>query len=416
MKLSFKFKPDFSHKQLEIVKELSWHCSKLYNTVNYQIKNNEEVKPIYTKLENNFKDNWHTKYLHSHNRQQLLKQLAQDWKSFFNSIKDYKKSPKKYNGKPRPPRFKYLDRNTSEIIFTNLAVRVRKNSLLLSLSKEIKSEFQVDSLKFKLPSVVQSLINLDNLQQVRIKKENLSGDWYLIIIHKVAEKENTSGDNVMAIDLGLDNLATITLKDNPEGYIIDGKVIKSENRYYNRKITRLEKIRMKQVGSKHFKDTKQIKSLRLKRKNFVADYVHKASKKIVELATENNVSTIVIGDIAEIKQHNKHNKHFVSIPIQRLKDLIEYKAKLEGIKVVFVNEAYTSGCSAIDEESLSKTDYDKSRRIKRGLFKTGNKVINADVNGSLNIMRKHLKNGIPKMVKQIRDMGEVDTPERLRVS
>jgi len=416
MKLSFKFKPDFSHKQLAIVKELSWHCSKLYNTVNYQIKNNEAVKPIYTKLENNFKDNWHTKYLHSHNRQQLLKQLAQDWKSFFNSIKDYKKSPKKYKGQPRPPKFKYLDRNPSEIIFTNLAVRVKKNNLLLSLSKEIKSKFQVDSLKFKLPSVVQSLINLDNLQQVRIKKENLSGDWNLIIIHKVAEQEKASGDNVMAIDLGLDNLATITLKDNPEGYIIDGKVIKSENRYYNRKITRLQKIRMKQVGSKHFKDSKQIKSLRLKRKNFVADYLHKASKKIVELATENNVSTIVIGDIAEIKQNNKHNKHFVSIPIQRLKDLIEYKAKLEGIKVVFVNEAYTSGCSAIDEESLSKTDYDKSRRIKRGLFKTGNKVINADVNGSLNIMRKHLKKGTPKMVKQIRDMGAVDTPERLRVS
>jgi len=436
MKLSFKFKPDFSHKQLEIVKELSWHCSKLYNTVNYQIKNNEEVKPIYTKLENNFKDNWHTKYLHSHNRQQLLKQLAQDWKSFFNSIKDYKKSPKKYKGQPRPPKFKYLDRNPSEIIFTNLAVRVRKNNLLLSLSKEIKSKFQVDSLKFKLPSVVQSLINLDNLQQVRIKKENLSGDWYLIITYKVDEKENASGDNVMAIasprwgdagstlrnlkeeavDLGLDNLATITLKDNPKSYIIDGKVIKSENRYYNRKITRLQKIRMKQVGSKYFKDTKQIKGLRLKRRNFVFDYLHKASKKIVELALKNNVSTIVIGDIAEIKQNNKHNKHFVSIPIQRLKDLIEYKAKLEGIKVVFVNEAYTSGCSAIDEESLSKTDYDKSRRIKRGLFKTGNKVINADVNGSLNIMRKHLKNGTPKMVKQIRDMGEVDTPERLRVS
>lgn len=416
MKLSFKFKPDFSHKQLEIVKELSWHCSKLYNTVNYQIKNNEEVKPIYTKLENNFKDNWHTKYLHSHNRQQLLKQLAQDWKSFFNSIKDYKKNPKKYKGQPRPPKFKYLDRNPSEIIFTNLAIRVRKNNLVLSLSKEIKSKFQVDSLKFRLPSVVQSLINLDDLQQVRIKKENLTGDWYLIIIHKVDEKENASGDNVMAVDLGLDNLATITLKDNAKGYIIDGKVIKSENRYYNRKITRLQKIRMKQVGSKYFKDTKQIKGLRLKRKNFVADYLHKASKKIVELATENNVSTIVIGDIAEIKQNNKHNKHFVSIPIQRLKDLIEYKAKLEGIKVVFVNEAYTSGCSAIDEESLSKTDYDKSRRIKRGLFKTGNKVINADVNGSLNIMRKHLKNGTPKMVKQIRDMGEVDTPERLRVS
>ena len=416
MKLSFKFKPNFSHKQLEIVKELSWHCSKLYNTVNYQIKNNEEVKPVYTRLENSFKENWHTEYLHSHNRQQLFKQLAQDWKSYFNSIEDYNNNPSKYQGQPRPPKFKYLDNNPSEIIFTNLATRISEGNLLLSISREIKSEYQVDSIKFELPPAVQSLINLNNLQQVRIKRDNLSDDWYLIIIHKVNKKENASGDNIMAIDLGLNNLATITLKDDPESYIIDGKVIKSENRHYNKIITKLQKIRMKQVGNKQFKDSKQIKKLRLKRRNFVADYLHKGSRNVVELATENNVNTIVIGDIAGIKQNNSNNKHFVSIPIQRFKDLIEYKAKFEGVKVVFVNEAYTSGCSAIDEEKLNRSDYDKSRRIKRGLFKTGNKIINADVNGSLNIMRKYLKNGTPKMIKQIRDIGEVDTPERLRVS
>jgi len=321
MRLSFKFKPNFSHKQLEIVKELSWHCSKLYNTVNYQIKNNEDVKPVYTRLENRFKDNWHTDYLHSHNRQQLFKQLAQDWKSYFNSIEDYNSSPNKYQSQPKPPNFKYLDNNPSEIIFTNLATRVREDTfLLLSLSKEIKNKYQVDSLKFQLPPVIESLVNLNNLQQIRVKRDNLSDDWYLIIIYKVDEKENASGDNVMAIDLGLDNLATVTLKDSPESYIIDGKVIKSENRYYNRKITELQKIRMKQVGSKQFKDTKQIRSLRLKRRNFVADYL------------------------------------------------------------------------------------------------TGNKIINADVNGSLNIMRKYLKNGTPEMVKQIRDIGVVDTPERIRVA
>ncbi|MCK8825974.1 RNA-guided endonuclease InsQ/TnpB family protein [Fuchsiella alkaliacetigena] len=416
MKLSFEFKANFSHKQLEIVKELSWHCSKLYNIVNYQIKNNKEVKPVYTRLENRFKNNWHTDYLHSHNRQQLFKQLAQDWKSYFNSIEDYNNNPSKYQGQPKPPNFKYLDNNPSQIIFTNLATRIRENNLLLSLSKEIKNQYQVDSLKFQLPPVIESLIDLDNLQQVRIKRDNLSNEWYLIIIHKVNEKDKPQGNNIMSIDLGLDNLATVTLKDNPESYIIDGKVIKSENRYYNRRITKLQKIRMKQVGSQQFKDTKQIKKLRLKRRNFVADYLHKASKKIVELATKNNAGTIVIGDIAGIKQNNKHNKHFVAVPIQRFKDLIEYKAKLEGVKVVFVNEAYTSGCSAIDEEKLNRVNYDKSRRIKRGLFKTGNKVINADVNGSLNIMRKYLKNGTPEMVKQIRDMGVVDTPERLRVS
>jgi len=416
MRLSFKFKPNFSHKQLKIVKELSWHCSKLYNTVNYQIKNNEEVKPVYTRLENNFKSNWHTNYLHSHNRQQLFKQLSQDWKSFFNSIKDYKKNPNKYKGQPIPPKFKYLNSNPSEIIFTNLATRIKSGNLLLSLSKEVKSKYGVKSLKFQLPLAIESYINLDNLQQVRIKQDNLSNEWYLLVIYKIEPKDKPQGSNIMAIDLGLDNLATVTFKDNPKGYIIDGKAVKSENRYYNKRITKLQKIRMKQVDSQQFKGTKQIKQLRLKRRNFVADYLHKASRKVVNLAIKQRVSTIVIGDIADIKQNNKHNKHFVAIPVQRFKDLIEYKAKLEGIKVVFLNEAYTSGCSAIDLENLNRVDYDKSRRIERGLFKTGNKIINADVNGSLNIMRKYLKNGTPKMVKQIRDIGVVDTPSRLRVS
>ena len=103
MRLSFKFQAKLSHKQLKIIKELSWHCSKLYNTINYHINNNDEVKPVYTKLEKQFKHNWHSNFLHSHNRQQTLKQLSQDWKSFFSSIRDYKKNPQKYKGQPRPP-------------------------------------------------------------------------------------------------------------------------------------------------------------------------------------------------------------------------------------------------------------------------------------------------------------------------
>lgn len=418
MKLAFKFKPDFSLKQLEIVKELSWHCSKFYNTVNYQIKNNEEVKPVYTRLENKFKYNWHTDYLHSHNRQQLLKQLAQDWKSYFNSIKDYKKNPNKYNGQPKPPNFKYLDNNPSEIIFTNLATRVKEGNLLLSLSKEIKNKYQVDNLKFELPPVVQSLINLDNLQQVRIKGDNLSSDWYLIIIHKVDEKENTSGDNIMAIDLGLNNLATLTFKDNTENYIINGKPIKSKNSYFNKEITKLQAIRMKQTGSKNFKDTRQIKQLRIKRKNYILNYLHQASRKIIDLAKNHQVSKIIIGDIKQIKQHMKYNKSFVQIPIQRLKELIEYKAKLEGIELIAVNESYTSGCSALDLEKLNRDNYNKSRRVERGLFKSNiGLTINADVNGSLNIMRKFLnKECIPELVNQARDNGVVNPPSRLRIA
>ena len=418
MKLSFKFKPTFSHKQLEIVKELSWHCSKLYNIVNYQVKNNEEIKPVYTRLEKQFKDNWHTNYLHSHNRQQLFKQLAQDWKSFFNSIKDYKNNPSKYQGKPKPPNFKYLDNNPSQIIFTNLATRIRNGNLLLSLSKEIKNQYQVDSLKFQLPPVIESLINLDNLQQLRIKKDNLSGDWYLLVIYKIEPKNKVEGNNIMAIDLGLNNLATLTFKDNVDNYIINGKSIKSKNSYFNKEITKLQAVRMKQTGSKKFKDTKKIKKLRTKRNNYILDYLHKASRKIINLAKKHQVSKIIIGDIKQIKQNMNYNKSFVQVPIQRLKELIEYKAKLEGIKVVFVNEAYTSGCSAMDLETLNRDNYNKSRRIERGLFKSNiGLTINADVNGSLNIMRKFLnKECIPELVNQARDNGVVDPPSRLRIA
>lgn len=417
MRLSFKFKPKLSHNQLEIIKELSWHCSKLYNTVNYQIKNNKDINPVYTKLEKEFKSNWHNDYLHSHNRQQALKQLAQDWKSFFNSIKDYKKNPQKYKGQPRAPKFKYMDKNPCEIIFTNLATRVRDNKLLLSLSKAIKSKYDVKSLNFKLPLAVQSIVDLETIQQVRIKQDKLSKEWYLLIIYKVEEVKENTNSNIMSIDLGLDNLATLTFKDNTESYIINGKTIKSKNSYFNKEIAKLQNIRMKQVSSDKFKDTKQIKRLRLKRKNYVKDYLHKSSRIIIDLAIQHKVSTIIIGDIKNIKQGSKL-KSFVQIPIQRLVELIEYKAELEGIQIVKINESYTSGCSAIDLEKLNKFNYDKSRRIKRGLFKTNKDIlINSDQNGSLNILRKYLKDKcILRPVKQARDNGFVDNPERIRIA
>jgi len=418
MKLTFKFKPNFSHKQLEIVKELSWHCSKLYNTVNYQIKNNEEVKPVYTRLENNFKSNWHTDYLHSHNRQQLFKQLAQDWKSYFNSIKDYNNNPNKYQGQPKPPNFKYLNSNPSEIIFTNLATRIREGKLLISLSREIKSKYNVKSLEFQLPTAIESMIDLDKIQQVRIKKDNLSDKWYLLVIYKIEVKDKEKGSNIMAIDLGLNNLATLTFKDNVDNYIINGKSIKSKNSYFNKEITKLQAIKMKQTGSKNFKDTNKIKKLRIKRNNYILDYLHKASRKIINLAKEYQVSKIIIGDIKQIKQNMNYNKSFVQVPMQRLKELIEYKAKLEGIELITINEAYTSGCSALDLERLNRDNYNKSRRIERGLFKSNiGLTINADVNGSLNIMRKFLnKKCIPKLVNQARDNGVVNPPSRLRIA
>ena len=290
--------------------------------------------------------------------------------------------------------------------------------MLLSLSKEVKSKYNVKNLKFEMPSALQSIIDLDNLQQIRIKRDNLSDSWYLLVIYKIEPKNKAKGNNIMAIDLGLNNLVTLTFKDNTENYIINGKPIKSKNSYFNKEITKFQAIRMRQIGSKNFKDTSQIKQLRIKRKNYILNYLHQASRKIINLAKKHKVSKIIIGDIKQIKQKMNYNKSFVQIPIQRLKELIEYKAKLEGIELITVNEAYTSGCSALDLEKINKGNYNKSRRIERGLFKSNiGLTINADVNGSLNIMRKFLnKKCIPELVNQARDNGVVNPPSRLRIA
>jgi IS605 OrfB family transposase len=414
MKLSFKFKPAINHKNLNIIRTLSFHTSKLYNIVNYSI-NKGKNKPVFSKLDKKFRDNWHCDFLHSHNRQHCLKLLAQNWKSYFRSLNDYKNNPSKYNGMPKPPKYKYLDSNPNEIIFTNYAIRIKNGNILLSLSKKMKSMYKVDNLKFELSDKVQSFINMDSIQQVKIKRESVSNRWYLIVVYNKECKEN-NGDNVMSIDPGLDNLAAITFKDSNKNYLINGKPLKSKNAYYNKEIARLSSIRMKQVGSKKFKNTNRIKSLRIDRRNYVLNYLHKASRQVIDIALNENVGTIVIGDIKNIKQ-NSIIKSFVQIPVQRLVNMIEYKAKLEGISFIKINESYTSGCSAVNLEEINKSNYDKSRRLYRGLFKNKKTTINSDINGSLNILRKYLKDKcIPELIHGARDNGVVNPPKRISVA
>ncbi len=411
MKVSFKYYPKLNQLQQNIIEELSYHTTKLYNIANYE--NRENGFKNYYETEKLYKQNYHTQFLHSHTYQWCLKMLEQDWKSYFASIKDYKKNPNKYLGLPKPPKFKNTNNKKNEIIFTTAGIRYKNGILKLSLSKAIQDKFQVQSLNFDMKNV-KIPVNLSRINQIKLQWNNSSKRWYLLIIWENEIINKVTGDNVMAIDLGLDNLATCVFKDNPQCIIFSGKHIKSKNAYYNKEIARLTSIVMKQCkNSKHFRRTKQIIKLQTKRNNYIKDQIHKISKNIVELALTMDCNTIVIGDFSGIKQEN-HAKSFVQIPQQELVKKIKYKAELVGLKVIMVNESYTSGCSAIDLEEINKANYNKSRRITRGLFKTNNgMLINADVNGALNILRKYIK-GIPKAIEIARDNGRLDSPLRIR--
>jgi len=412
VKVSFKYYPKLNQLQQNIIEELSYHTTKLYNIVNYE--NRENGFKNYYETEKLYKQNYHTQFLHSHTYQWCLKMLEQDWKSYFASIKDYKKNPNKYLGLPKPPKFKNTNNKKNEIIFTTAGIRYKNGILKLSLSKAIQDKFQVQSLNFDMKNI-KIPVNLSRINQIKLQWNNSSKRWYLLIIWENEIINKVTGDNVMAIDLGLDNLATCVFKDNEQCIIFSGKHLKSKNAYYNKEIARLTSIAMKQCNdSKNFKRTKKIIKLQKKRNDYIKDKLHKISKKIVELALTMNCNTIVIGDIRGIKQEN-FAKSFVQIPQQELVNKIKYKAELVGLKVVMINESYTSGCSAIDLEEINKANYNKSRRITRGLFKTNNgMLINADVNGALNILRKYIK-GIPRAIQVARDNGCLNHPLRIRV-
>lgn len=413
MKLSFKFKPSFTEKQLKIVEEISYHATKLYNIINYDLIENGFKS--YVDIENSYKSNWHCDFLHSHTRQHCFKMLEQNWKSYFASIKDYKENPNKYNGFPKPPKFKNMEYKKNEIIFTNLAIRFERNTLMLSLSRAIHRIFEVESLNFEVSNKLQSLINWNELQQVRIKWDNSLKQWYLIVIYNKKELEPINYTNVMSIDLGIDNLATLTFKDGNETYLFCGKKLKGINSFVNKKIAYYQSVEMNKYGSEEFQNTKMINSLRRYRNNYVNDYLHKVSKNIIDKAVEHKVKKIIIGKIKGIKQYMNYNKTFVQIPIQRLTKLIKYKAELQGIEIKFKEESYTSGCSAFDLELIGKKYYDKTRRVVRGLFKSSYGLINSDINGSLNILRKEEK-CIPEIVRTMRDKGSVSSPLRVRVA
>ena len=135
-----------------------------------------------------------------------------------------------------------------------------------------------------------------------------------------------------------------------------------------------------------------------KRNNHINNYLHRASKYIVNWCVENEINVIVIGKNKGWKQKtdkmkNKEVKQsFIQIPHARFIDLIEYKAKAKGIEVITVEESYTSGTSFLDNESPTKKHYDKDRRKYRGLFKSNKDIkIHSDVNGAYQIIKKQFK-------------------------
>jgi len=378
-----------SHRLFKEIDNLSFLSKNLYNAANYIVrqeftKNKEYFN--YNKIDLLIKNKDFGEYSNPYKdlpakvSQQILKKLDKNWISFFKSIKDWKKNKSKYKGMPSIPKYKKKESGRNLLTYT-----------IQAISKAHFKKYNEIKLS-KSNIIIKTKVKYENLKQVRIVPKY---DFYVIeVVYNKKEIDNgLNENNVMGIDIGMNNLCAVSTTKK-DFFLINGKPVKSINHYYNRK---LAKLKSKLELSNQKKTSFSTRKLTNKRNRKIKYYLHKASKFIIEYCLTNDIGKIIIGKNdnwkTEINLGKKTNQNFVQIPHLMLINQIQYKAELQGITVKLQEEAYTSKCSFLDNESIEKQEHYKGRRIKRGLFKSEKGfLINSDINGSLNIIKKAISN------------------------
>jgi putative transposase len=236
---------------------------------------------------------------------------------------------------------------------------------------------------------------INNIKQIEIKYIS-DNEYEFKIIYEIIEKElKDDNGRYLSIDMGINNL--ITAYDN-KGYsfIIKGNSYQNTLYYYNKKISYYQSFesKFKNIDNKDFVITKRIKNLYLKKKRKIEYILHTSSKRIIDYCINNEINTVIIGDIKGIRKDNNigkiNNQKLHSLPFKQFYDKLSYKLKLNGIILIYQKETYSSGCSPTSPD-VSKEYYNKSKRIKRGLYKENNIIYNSDSIGAYNIMRIYKK-------------------------
>ena len=402
-----------SKKEFRNLKYLSHIAKNLTNEAIYNIRQYYFNKKKYLSYNENYKilkNSENYKKLNSNMAQQILKKVDGSFKSFFGLLKLAKNG--QYNGKIKLPN--YLDKDG----FTTLVigfVRLKDDILIVPYSNSFKKTHQ--EVKIKLPPVLKG----KKIKEIRIIPKQHSRYFEIQYTYEVEEvQRKLNKNNALGIDLGIDNLCTCVTNAGAS-FIIDGRKLKSINQYYNKINAKLQSIKDKQKTSR---TTLRQKRITRKRNNRINDYLSKAARIIVNYCLNNDTGKIVLGYNEDFQRKSNigsiNNQNFVNIPYGKIRNKLIYLCKLYGIEFKLQEESYTSKASFFDRDEIPIYDKENSqeytfsgKRIKRGLYQTSaGKLINADCNGALNILRKSKVVDLSILYNR----GELDTPKRIRIA
>ena len=371
-----------SSREWKEIDDLAFKSKNLYNRANYEIRQHffqtSEILS-YNEMASRMQTEEAYCDLPRKVSQQVLRCLDKNWKAWKEADKAYKKNPAKFLGKPKLPKYKDKEKGRNLLVYTIQAIS----------SKELKRGW----IKPSGTSLMISCRKQD-INEVRIVPRL---NYYVVeVIYEQSIQQLVSGESIAGVDIGLNNLAAVT--SNQKGFktfLVNGRPVKAINHYYNKKKAELQS-RLK--GNK--KTSNKLQRLSTKRGFKIDDYLHKASRFIIDHLVSCNISTLVIGKNDNWKQEinigKSNNQNFTAVPHARFIEMLTYKAELVGIKVIITEESYTSAASFLDGDLIpiygtpeSKATKFSGHRIKRGLYKSKIGIrFNADVNGSYNIIRK----------------------------
>jgi putative transposase len=370
----------------------------LYNAANYIVRQEYIFNRCfisYHKLDKLMKYNPDYCALPRKVSQWVLKQVEHDWRTFFAAHAEWETHPEKFQGTPRLPKYKHKTDGRNLLTYTSQAIGKR--------AFKKKGVIQPSGLDITVQTQQKSF------DQVRIVPRKTH--YVVEIVYTAPDQPtNVNSQRVVAIDIGLDNLATVT-SNQPDfvPLLVNGRPLKAINQFYNK-----ERARLQSQLPRARKTSWHLDALTDKRNRRMNAYLHLASRRIIEKLIAHRIGILVIGKNDGWKQNinfgGRTNQNFVQIPHARFIEMLTYKAQLAGIQVILTEESYTSKCSFLDFEPIGKHEVYAGRRIHRGLFRASDgRLINADVNGSLNILRKVIPNAFGNGIR-----GAVVHPVQLR--
>lgn len=348
--------------------------------------------------------------------QGIIKQCLQDWSSYIELAKKYREDKNSLTGKPNIPRYAKKDGRKVAIITNQDAVIYPKKK---------QSGFELKLPKTKLRYDLGEYEIKGKLKEVRIIPKGTGYTLELVCeVPKVKiATTKESAQRMAAIDLGVNNFVTMTNNMGERPIIIKGGTLKSKNQWYNKQRAHYYGIlRQGKSPNEGQFTSKRLTQLDEKRHRFIKDFFHKASKQIVLYCQEHQIDTLVIGKNkgwkTDVQMNKKDKQHFTQIPFNLFISILTYKLESAGILVIESEESYTSKASFLDRDDIptygeiKETPQFSGYRKTRGLYKSyKHGLINADVNGSANILRKVFPSAFTD-----RDKGVLKAPKSLLVA